>query len=84
MALSLTYAPAIAEAAVTILLASIPIILGAITLRLFMKMQKINLRTRIYFVIIGLVALFMWAGLFAGPALAIISSLLPSNLSSKT
>lgn len=82
MALSLTYAPAIAEAAVTILLASIPIILGAIALRLSLKMQKINLRTRIYFAIIGLVALFMWGGLYVGPALAIICSLLPSRLSS--
>jgi hypothetical protein len=37
-------------------------------------------KRRICYVILGLAALFMWAGLIIGPALAILASVMPTNL----
>ncbi len=50
-------------------------------LRISIRKREVVLRTRIYLAIIGIAALFMWAGLLVGPTVAIIGSLLPSRLS---
>lgn len=65
------------EVSVTLIFALIPILLGIAALRISLKTQQVTFRTRVYIAIIGIAALFTWAGLIIGPILAIIGSLLP-------
>ena len=66
------------EAAITIVLALIPILLGIGTLRLsWTAERKTDLKSRIYLAVLGVAALFAWAGLIIGSALAIIASAIP-------
>ncbi len=69
------------EAIITLVFAIIPLIIGVVTLRLALKRSEgRSIRKRIYFVILGVAALFIWAGLIAGPILAFISALMPTRL----
>jgi hypothetical protein len=69
------------EVLITLVFAVIPIVLGILALRLSLKhMEKLRVRKRIYLAILGVAALFIWAGLFVGPALAIIASIIPTRL----
>lgn len=68
------------EVVITLVFALIPIVLGLATIVLSLR-GKLSVKKRIFFVILGVVALFMWAGLFVGPALAIVAGIMP--LSSK-
>lgn len=78
MIIALTRTSPVLEIGVTLVLAAIPILLGISTLRLSLKVEeKIKTRKRIYFVALGLLALFAWAGLLVGPILAIVTSFLP-------
>jgi len=80
MIIALTRASLVPEVGITLVFAAIPILLGISALRLALKQEeKIRTRKRAYFVILGLLALFMWAGLLVGPILAIVTSLLPSR-----
>jgi len=73
-----------AEALITLIFAIIPLAIGLLTLRLSIKdSNKTGVRKRIYYVILGFAALFMWAGLIIGPILAILSSVMPTNLKKK-
>jgi hypothetical protein len=66
---------------ITIVFATIPLILGLTTLRIALKNSpKATVRKRIYFVILGVAALFIWAGLIVGPILAIIAALVPTKI----
>jgi len=68
------------EVAITLMFALIPVVLGVVALRLSLKnIDKVSVRKRVSFVILAVVALFMWAGLFVGPALAIMASLIPTG-----
>jgi len=81
MILALTRVPAGPEMTITLILATIPMVLGIVTLRLTLRIQKeTTFRRRIYFVCIGLMALFAWAGFLAGPVMAFITSILPSGM----
>lgn len=80
MTVSVTGTPIGAEVAITLVFALIPMILGFATLRLSLRKEdRVSTRKRIYLLILGVVALFMWAGLLIGPALAIIASLMPDG-----
>jgi len=80
MIIALTRASLVPEVGITLVFAAIPILLGIGALRLALKQEeKIRTRKRAYFVILGLLALFMWAGLLVGPILAIVTSFLPSR-----
>lgn len=69
------------EVIITLVFAIIPLILGLLTLRLALKTSTSkSIRKRIYFVILGVAALFIWAGLIIGPILAIVAALMPTNL----
>lgn len=71
------------EIVVTVVFALLPIILGAVALLLCSRAEeKVNLRKRIYLAIVGIAALFAWAGLLIGPALALIASFSPSRIKS--
>ena len=78
MILGLTQTALVPEIIVTIVLALAPILLGIGALRIVLRSAgKVDRRKRIYLAILGIVALFLWAGLLVGPALAIVASILP-------
>lgn len=79
MALSLASAPLVPEVGLTLLFALMPATLGIVVLRMELRAKKIDTRTRIYLAFLGILALFAWAGLLIGPALAIIASILPAR-----
>jgi hypothetical protein len=55
-------------------------LIGLATLRIALKnSKKANLQKRIYFVVLGVAALFIWAGFIIGPVLAIIASTMPTR-----
>jgi hypothetical protein len=73
-----------AEALITLIFAIVPLAIGLVTLRLAIKdNDKASVKRRIYYLILGLAALFMWAGLIIGPTLAIVASVMPTNLKKK-
>ena len=72
------------EAMITLIFALVPLALGLVALKLSIKNgQKTTLRKRIYFVILGVAAMFIWAGLIVGPILAIITAVMPTILRKK-
>ena len=80
MLFTLTQTPVTPQITVTLVLALVSIILGLLTLRIaLVSGGALTVKTRVSFFILGLVALFAWAGLLVGPALVVISSLLPSR-----
>jgi hypothetical protein len=67
------------EAIITLVFAIIPLILGVLTLRLSLKNNpKVTVKKRVFYVVLGVVALFMWAGLIFGPIMSIAAGLAPS------
>ena len=69
------------DVVITIVFATIPLILGLATLRIALKhSSKTTIRKRIYLTILGVAALFIWAGLIIGPILAIIAALMPTKI----
>ncbi|MCW4025669.1 MAG: hypothetical protein NWF01_11670 [Candidatus Bathyarchaeota archaeon] len=67
-----------AEAIVTMIFALIPFLLGVLVLHLSLKSSpRVTIKKRVSFVVMGIVALFMWAGLIVGPILAISAGLVP-------
>jgi hypothetical protein len=70
-----------ADALVTLIFVIVPLAIGLVTLWLSLKdSNKASVKKRVYFVILGFAALFMWAGLIIGPILAILASVMPINL----
>ncbi len=86
MILALTYTGFTVEAVITMLITAVSIVLGIITLWYALRSKpSLTLLRRTGLIIIGLVALFTWSGLYLGPALLISAALVPSpNGSSKT
>ena len=75
---ALTRAPAGPDIGITLTLALVPVILGVVTVRLALRtVGRINVRKRMRLAILGLLALFAWAGFIVGPSLAILASVLP-------
>ena len=73
-----------AEAIITLIFAVIPLVIGLVTLRLSVKKAyKASLKKRIYYIILGVAALFIWTGLIIGPILAILASVMPTSLKRK-
>jgi hypothetical protein len=72
-----SYSP---EVIITVFLALASIVLGAIALTLSLKDEEYgekSTRKRIYFFILGLSGLLLWAGWFIGPILSFEAALLP-------
>ncbi len=66
---------------ITLMFVALPIILGIIALRFSLgNPANIGILKRITFLFIGVVALFLLAGLFIGPAIAIATSVMPTWL----
>lgn len=65
------------EIAITIIFAVLPAMLGIFALRTSLtKEDRAYIKKKLVMLVIGVLALFLWAGLLIGPALAISSSLL--------
>ncbi len=77
MILALTTAAADLSVVLTAVFILIPILLAMAIFRLTINRKQITYRSRVFVAIIGVLGLFVWAGLIIGPALAILTSLLP-------
>lgn len=81
MILALTAASADMMATITVVFMLIPFLLGMAILRLTIDPKEVNIRTRAYVAIFGLLGMFAWAGTLIGPALALLTSILPASYS---
>ncbi len=80
MALALAKTGIVSEVWLTVLFALGPVIVGIVVLWLVLRSSgKVNLRKRAELAILGVIALFVWAGLLVGPVLAVIASALPAR-----
>jgi len=78
MLLAFNYTGFTIEAVVTMLIAAVSATLGVLTLWYALRSKPIlTLRRRVGLVVIGLVALFVWSGLYLGSALLIAAALVP-------
>jgi hypothetical protein len=69
------------EILITLMFVALPIVLGAIALRFSLgDPEKVGILKRAAFFVIGAVGLFVLAGLFIGPALAMAASVMPTRL----
>ncbi|MFH0897230.1 MAG: hypothetical protein V1850_04185 [Candidatus Bathyarchaeota archaeon] len=75
-----TLEPAVA---ITLIFALVPVLIGALTIRQSIRDTKPSIKKRIYFVIMGVAALFMWVGLLIGPSLSILAGLNPTRMERK-
>jgi len=79
MVFVLTITPAVPEVAITLMFALLPAILGYLTLRqTLLRKKNVDTKARIYLAVLGTLAIFAWAGLLVGPAIALAASALPS------
>lgn len=83
MAVSMSRAPAGAEASITMIFALIPILIGLMTLRAALARAAWDRRRRITLAVLGIVAVFGWAGFLVGPALAVAAGVMPTLSSSR-
>ncbi len=66
---------------VTIIFASLPVILGYFTILKGMELNKdIDLKSRIQLLAYGILALFIWAGFILGSIIIVLASILPSKI----
>lgn len=66
---------------VTIIFASLPIILGIFTIRKGIRLNKdIGLKDRFKLLAYGIIALFIWAGFILGSIIIVLASILPSKI----
>jgi hypothetical protein len=83
MLIALTLAPFGLDVIVTIVLALVPIIMGIFAIRFALR-KTVNVRTRVSTAILGVLALFAWAGFVIGPILAVMASVLPHSKTNKS
>jgi hypothetical protein len=68
------------EALATLIFFAFSVILGVVTLLYAVRDKPVlTTRRRIGLIITGLIALFLWSGLYLGTALAIAAALVPSH-----
>lgn len=80
MFLALTRVTPGPEIVITIILGILPVILGIAVIRIILRnREEVTIGKRAFIFIIGILALFLWAGFLIGPALAIVASLMPKK-----
>jgi hypothetical protein len=67
------------EVIITLIFALVPLLIGVLTLKLSIKSQSVTIKKRVSFVVLGVVALFVWAGFIVGPMLAVLAGLVPMS-----
>ncbi|TFG32388.1 hypothetical protein EU528_03515 [Candidatus Thorarchaeota archaeon] len=78
MVLALLYAPYNWTIIATIIFITIPLLLGVVTLMITHKENWIQKKSRLLsLIIIGIIAPFVWAGLFIGPIFVIVAGIIP-------
>jgi hypothetical protein len=84
MIYALNQVPANSQIIITLLFTLVPLIMGIAIIRIgLMGSRKPSRGIRATMFIIGILALFVWAGYFVGPALAIIAAILPVSIASR-
>ncbi len=83
MLLASMVAPLGLDVIITLVLALVPVIMGVFAIRFALR-KTLNVRTRASMAIIGLLALFAWAGFIIGPILAVVASILPHTHMTRT
>jgi hypothetical protein len=84
MLLAVGYTGVKVEVIMTLLVAIISIVLGVLTLLYAVRDKPaLTLWRRVALVAIGLIALFLWSGLYFGPALAILAAFMPPYATKK-
>lgn len=77
MVLALSHTHLVSEVVITSILALLSVLLGIAVTRIIMKnRKKVDTRKRIYLIILGIIALFVWSGFLVGPVLAVMASLM--------
>jgi hypothetical protein len=77
MVLAFSHTHLVSEVVITSILALLSILLGIAVTRIILKnRKKVDTRKRIYLVILGIIALFVWSGFLVGPVLAVMASLM--------
>jgi hypothetical protein len=80
MSLALNASGFAGEAVITLIVAAISIVLGVITLRYALRTKPaLTIPRRVGLIITGVIALFLWSGFYLGPALVIVSALVPRS-----
>ena len=80
MVLALSRTSLAQEVAITVILAFFPILLGIVVIRIIMQnRERIDVRKRVYLAMLGIFALFVWAGFLVGPVLAMLASVMPAR-----
>ena len=66
------------EATITLILVLVPIILGVLALRIALRRRaETGIGPRVAIFALGIIALLGWTGLYVGPALALLASIMP-------
>jgi len=80
MSIALNASGLAGAALITLILAAISIVLGVITLRYaLMTNAALTVPRRVGLITSAVIALFLWSGLYLGPALVIVSALVPRS-----
>jgi hypothetical protein len=67
------------EAIITLIFVLVPVILGILALRVALRRrEQTGIWPRVAILVLGVVALFAWTGLYVGPALALLASIMPA------
>ena len=72
------------EALITLVIVIVSIVLGVLTLRYALRRKpNLNIWRRVGLLVIALVALFFWSGLYLGPGLLIAAAIVPPYVTNK-
>jgi hypothetical protein len=70
-----------ADSVITLVFIIMQLALGLLTIRLSLRLdKKLSVKRRVYYVILGVAALFIWVGILIGPIMAIVAGVVPSTL----
>lgn len=79
MLIALSISGGDASASVTLVFAIIPLLLGIGIIRIVLKSGELTVPNRVFLLILGIVGIFLWAGLLIGPVLAFVAALYPQR-----
>ena len=79
MLLAISRSSVESEAVITLIFVLVPVILGILALRVALRRrEQTGIGPRVAIAILGLIAIFAWTGLYVGPALALLASIMPA------
>jgi len=79
MLLAISRSSVESEAVITLIFVLVPVILGILALRVALRRrEQTGIGPRVAIAVLGLIAIFAWTGLYVGPALALLASIMPA------